>query len=115
MDLNEAMEKTLEVANEMSSHGAKDWDPKTRFIALVEEVGEIANALMLEHGDKPGEVRRAELADSICDALFDLFLLAKAYGIDLNKEYGVLLGQLRKRFKDGKFVGAYGLQEDRRA
>ena len=115
MDLNEAMEKTLNTVNEMVSHGATKWDSKTRFISLVEEVGELANAIMLEHGDKPEGVRRAELTDSICDALFNLLLLAKNYDIDLNKEYNELLEQLKLRFKDGKYVGSYGLQKDRRA
>ncbi len=104
MDLNEAVEKTKKVVAEIEEKRGKKWDSKTRFIDLVEEVGELANALILEHGDKPEKVRRAELADSVCDILFDLLMLADAYGIDLNKEYPKVLDHIRKRNRAGQFV-----------
>jgi NTP pyrophosphatase (non-canonical NTP hydrolase) len=113
MDLNKAIEKTKKVSDDMISHGAKEWDTKTRFTGLVEEVGELANAILLEHKDKPEVVRRAELIDSICDVLFMLLRIAEAYDIDLNKEYPKVLEHIRMRFKDGKYSDNYGLQKDK--
>jgi len=104
MDLNEAMKKTKKVVEEIEEKRGRKWDTKTRFIDLVEEVGELANALILEHGNKPERARRAELVDSVCDVLFDLLILAEMYNIDLDKEYPKVLDHIRKRNEEGQFV-----------
>ncbi len=104
MDLNEAVRETKKVCSSIPTPKGKGWDAKTRFIDLVEEVGELANAIMLEHGDKAEKRRKAELIDSVCDTLFDLLMLADAYGIDLDKEYPKVLEQITNRVKDGGFV-----------
>jgi NTP pyrophosphatase (non-canonical NTP hydrolase) len=114
MNLNEAMKETTKVATEMVSQGAKEWDNKTRFIALVEEIGELAHAILLDHQEKPEHRRRSIVVDSLCDALFMIFRLADEYDIDLDKKYQELLNQINRRYKDGKFVKNYGLQEDKR-
>jgi NTP pyrophosphatase (non-canonical NTP hydrolase) len=104
MDLNEAIKETKKVCSSIPTPNGKEWDAKTRFIDLVEEVGELANALLLEHGDKSEKRRRAELVDSVCDVLFDVLMLADAYGIDLDKEYPKVLEHLRQRAEKGGFV-----------
>ncbi len=104
MDLSEAVKETKKVSDAILAISGKDWDAKTRFIDLVEEVGELANALLLEHGDKAEKRRRSELIDSVCDVLFDVLMLADAYGIDLNKEYPKVLEHLRQRAEKGGFV-----------
>lgn len=104
MDLNEAVKETRKVSDAIPTKSGKDWDIKTRFLDLVEEVGELANALLLEHEDKAEKRRRAELVDSICDVLFDVLMLADAYGINLDKEYPKVLEHIGKRAESGGFV-----------
>lgn len=81
------------------------WQGKERFIDLVEEVGELANALLVYEKNKPKRVlfRRNSIADALCDILFDLLVLADWYGIDLEKEYPEMLKRLEKRIKKGEF------------
>ncbi len=104
MELNEAVTQAKKVVESIPTKSGKNWDKKTRFIDLVEEVGELANAILLEEGDKFETRRRAELIDSICDVLMDILLLAGDYGIDLDKEYSKVLEDIEKRNKKGEFV-----------
>ncbi|MGI5827688.1 MAG: MazG nucleotide pyrophosphohydrolase domain-containing protein [Patescibacteria group bacterium] len=82
------------------------WDKKTTFVDLVEEVGELANAILVAEKAKPK--RRAwqgeeGLADSLCDILDVLFMMATKYDIDLEKEYRAMLKRLEKRLGNGEF------------
>lgn len=102
MDLEEAKRETLKLEKNIRDRkGQERWTPNTRFIDLVEEVGELANALLVEHGFKAEKVRRAELIDSICDILFNLLILADHYKVDLNKEYPKVLEHIKERLERG--------------
>lgn len=105
MDLNGAVRETAKVSDEIVKSDGQRWDGKLRFIDLVEEVGELANAIMAEHGHKNPKRRKSEVADSICDILFSLLLFAHAYGIDLEKEYAGVLERIRERNRKGDFTG----------
>jgi len=74
---------------------------EARVLDLVEEVGELANAVLVEEGHKGR--KKADLADSLADVLYDLILVAEHYGIDLKKEYGNMLEELKKRAERGEF------------
>lgn len=104
MDFRKATEATKDVAKLIETPSGKDWDTKTHFIHMVEEMGELANTLLVEYKDKSEKRRRTELADSLCDILFDLLLIADVYGIDLDKEYPKVLEHIRKRAESGGFV-----------
>lgn len=81
------------------------WEVKERFIDLVEEVGELANAILIEEKNKPKRVLHPgnSIADALCDILFDLLLLADYYGIELEEEYLEMLKRLEARIKKGEF------------
>ena len=81
------------------------WGNKERLIDLVEEVGELANAILVEEKNKPKRVlhKGNSIADALCDILFDLLLLADYYRIDLGKEYVEMLKRLKRRIKRGEF------------
>lgn len=81
------------------------WEGKERLIDLMEEVGELANAILVEEKKKPQSVlyRGNSIADALCDILFDLLLLADYYGIDLREEYPQMLERLKGRIKKGEF------------
>lgn len=81
------------------------WKGKERLIDLMEEVGELANAILVYEKNKPKKVlfKGNSIADALCDILFDLLLLADYYGIDLGEEYPQMLERLRERIKKGEF------------
>jgi len=103
MDLKQLTVKTVEVNKSFKNW--KKWDLKTRFVDLIEEVGELANAILTDSkakGNKPGWQKEG-FADSLCDIFYDLLLLAEQKGIDLEKEYLAMLEQLKKRISQGEF------------
>lgn len=101
LTLNQAIEKTKEVTVHMPN--AKGWTIHTRFVELVEEVGELANAIQTEEGYKTEKRRKSEVINSVCDSLFELFSIADYYKIDLDKEYPAVLEEINERRKSGEF------------
>jgi len=101
--LEEIIKRTKEVHSLLLKSGSGDFGKEARLLDLVEEVGELANAVLVEEGHKSEGRRKADLKDSVCDVLFDLVLLAEQYGIDLGEEYGKMLKELEERIKRGEF------------
>lgn len=101
LTLNQAIKETIKVASEMPNK--KAWQVHNNFTAMVEEIGELANAIQVEEGYKSKKRKKSEIADSICDILYELFRIAKWYKIDLDKEYPLVLKHIDKRRKAGEF------------
>jgi len=101
MDLGKLTDKTIRITKKFPIK----WNKKTRFIDLVEEIGEIANAILVKEGQKPKKTLHEgnSLPDALCDTFYDLLLISYQYGIDLEKEYLVMLKRLEKRIKAGEF------------
>ncbi|MFC1711105.1 MazG nucleotide pyrophosphohydrolase domain-containing protein [Patescibacteria group bacterium] len=101
MDLKQLTDKTVKITNKFS----RKWGKHTRFVDLVEEVGEIANAILVKEGKKPKKTlhKGNSLEDALSDTLFNLILLAHQYNIDLETEYIKMLKKLDKRIKSGEF------------
>ncbi len=89
--------------NEKLADRREKWDGKTLLIDLMEEVGELSNAVLVAEGAKSEKRRKAELGDSFADVLLAVILLADAYGVDIEKEYGAALEQINSRIDAGKF------------
>lgn len=73
--------------------------PLAMLARLTEEVGELARALMHEHGGKtpkPGEPH-GDVGEEIADAIFVLICLANSKGIDLDAEFGRMMEKYRTR------------------
>lgn len=79
------------------------WDAKTHFVDLVEEVGELGNAILVDGGDKSEKRRRADLKDSFADILFELILMADECDVDLEKELSQMLDSLEKRLAQEEY------------
>ncbi|MBI4096540.1 MAG: hypothetical protein HY425_02355 [Candidatus Levybacteria bacterium] len=101
LTLNQAVKETIKVALKMPK--SKEWLIHNNFAAMVEEVGELGNAIQVEEGFKSKKRKKAEIADSICDILYELFRIAKWYKVDLNEEYPLVLKQIDNRRKRGEF------------
>ncbi len=79
-----------------------------RFIDLVEEVGELAQAILITRGKKytndPRKQKTIEdVADALSDILFNLIVLADGLEIDLEREYQQMLKRLQERLDKGEF------------
>lgn len=97
------MKKLIKKTLKISKKFPKPMSKEERFIQLVEEVGELANAIATTEGHKAKKCARADLKDSFADVMFDLIVLASLYKIDLEKETEEMLKRLEKRIKKGNF------------
>ncbi len=98
--LNELKGLTQKITSGMPN---QNWTIHQRLTELMEEVGELANAIQTTEGFKSKNRQKAELNDSICDVLFEVLNIAAHYNIDLDKEYPEVLEQIDKRRKSGEF------------
>lgn len=80
-----------------------NWDAKTYMINLVEEIGELSNAMLVEEGKKSLKRKKSNVADSLCDSLYSLFMIAECYNLDLEEEYDKVLNDLEGRINNGEF------------
>lgn len=99
-NFNKAIKDTQKVISEMPG---KQWNAHIRFVELIEEIGELANAIQTEEGYKSKKRKKSDLTDSICDALFEILAIAGKYKIDLDKEYPLVLREIERRRRDGEF------------
>ena len=100
MKLNEAVAKTKKVKDKMPG---KPWGIYQRFNDLVEETGELANAIQVKEGWKTKNRAKADLVNSVCDVLYSILLIADHYDIDLEVEYRAVLEEIDTRRKEGDF------------
>lgn len=79
------------------------WEPEIFFLDLVEEIGELSNAILCVRRHKFPHRQKSELEDAFFDVLFDLFLLASKMKIDLEKEWKKGIHSFKKRLESGEF------------
>lgn len=109
MDFDELVKRTLKVREQFRKRST-NFDKRDRVLDLVEEVGELAHAVLMVEGRKKkniegGGKKVSDVADALSDMLFDMIVLAEDYQIDLVKDYERMLKELRKRIKKGEFDG----------
>jgi len=100
MKLNEATRETKKVAQHMQG---EKWGVYQRFSDLIEEVGELANAIQVKEGWKTKKRSKLEVVNSICDVLYELLLIADYFDVNLEREYPKVLEEIDKRRKKGEF------------
>ncbi len=99
--LNDHISNTSKVLSKMPDNGG--WTIHNRLAELMEEVGELANAIQTDEGFKSKKRKKSDLVDSVCDVLFEVFGIAAHYKVDLDKEYPKVLKQINERRKSGEF------------
>lgn len=102
LNLNQAIKETEKVCKKFPK-SSKEWTSHHRFAELVEEIGELANAIQTTEGYKSHKRKKSEIVDSVCDILYEVFMMASIYNVDLDKEYPKVLRELEKRIKSGEF------------
>ncbi len=101
LTLNELRDSTQSITQKMP--GNEKWTIQNRFVELVEEVGELGNAIQTDEGFKSKKRKKSELVDSVCDVLFEVFAIAAHYKVDLDTEYPKVLKFIDDRRKSGEF------------
>jgi NTP pyrophosphatase (non-canonical NTP hydrolase) len=73
--------------------------PLAMLARLTEEVGELARAVMHEHGGKKPKAGegRGEIAEEIADSMFVLICLANSLNIDLDAAFAAMMTKYRLR------------------
>lgn len=99
--LNNYKDETWKLANSMPNNSS--WTIHNRLAELMEEVGELANAIQTDEGFKSKKRKKSDLTDSVCDVLFEVFSIAAYYKVDLDKSYPEVLKQINDRRKSGEF------------
>lgn len=99
--LNQHRDATEKVTSKMP--GNNSWTIHNKLTELVEEVGELANAIQTDEGFKSKKRKKSDLVDSVCDVLFEVLNIAAHYKVDLDKEYPKVLKQIDDRRKNGEF------------
>jgi NTP pyrophosphatase (non-canonical NTP hydrolase) len=101
LNLNQAIKETEKVCKKFPN--PKKWTSHHRFAELVEEIGKLANAIQTMEGYKSKKRQKSEINDSICDILYEVFMMAATYKVDLDNEYPKVLKQLEERIRAGEF------------
>lgn len=104
MDLNNLQEKTKKWTDEV---GFK-WSSYAQYCHLVEEVGELGEAITVKEGERnagsghKGLADHSDLSEEIGDALFSLTVIANNYGINLEKSFIDTMIRYNKKMKNNK-------------
>ena len=99
MKFQEIIDKTLQLRDRFPNRLGK----KNRFLDLVEEVGELANSILLSEDVKPDKHKtgsQEEIEDAMADIFYNLILLADHYNINLEKAYIEMLEHVNKRIDE---------------
>lgn len=104
MDLKQLQQKTVEIHHRFP----KEFSKEELMLDLVEEVGELAQALLIVEKKKftndPAKRRTVEdVANALGDIMFDLLVMAQEYHLDMNEEYLKVLEEIGGRIKQGEF------------
>lgn len=79
------------------------WEPEIFFLDLIEEIGELSNAILCVREHKFAHRQKSELGDAFFDVLLDLFLLASRMSIDLDSEWAKGVKSFKRRLESGEF------------
>ena len=101
ISLNEHRDNTEKVTGKIPQN--KPWTIHNRVVELMEEVGELSNAIQTDEGFKSKKRKKSDLVDSVCDVLFEILNIAAYYKVDLDKEYPKVLKFIDNRRKSGEF------------
>lgn len=101
--MSKTFQQIIAETREAGKRFPNQWDLKTHYIDLVEEVGELGNAVLVESGNKSEKRRRAELKDSFADVLFELILMADEANIDLEEVLTTMLKELKVRQENNEY------------
>lgn len=104
MTFSEKIEQAINYYSKMQKrYPDVKWGPEHFMLNLVEEVGELSNALMCELGIKFKNRQKSEIEDAFFDVLFNLLLLSSLLKIDLDRAWKKGLEEFEEKLDSGEF------------
>lgn len=109
MNKDITLKQLISRTKDINSKFPLDLGKKDRFIDLVEEVGELAQSILITSGSKrtndPNKQKTIEdVKDALSDVLYNVIMLAEDHEIKLDDEYSLMLDRLEKRIQKGEFT-----------
>lgn len=103
-----SFQELIEMTRHVNATFEHQMDARDRMLDLVEEVGELAQALLIVEGrkktnDPAKQKTKEDIADALCDVLYNLIILSQDYKLDLPSEYQAMLDRLQVRVAQGEF------------
>lgn len=74
----------------------KRWDIETRIVNLAEEVGELAHDVLVMEKRKKDKMMAPSIGLNLANLLYEIFLIAQHYKVDLDKEWQIFLKNMPK-------------------
>ena len=81
----------------------RSWSATSCFVDLVEEVGELANALLVATDQKDRKRQKSELTESAGDVAFSLLMFCAASGVDLEGSLVSVIADIQDRQQRSEF------------
>ena len=98
MDLLELGDKAVELRARFDraagKAGRQPWTNEQIMQGFVVDVGALMRAVMVKSGAREGPDGDRKLGHELADCLWSVLVLARAYGIDLEKEYQAMIDQV---------------------
>jgi len=89
--MKKLQERTKPIEDMFRKLRERKWTPEVIMVDLMEEVGELANAVLVREKFKSEKRKKSDLRDCFGDVLMDLIFLANYYEIDIEEEYNKIL------------------------
>src|SRR3990167_7477636 len=98
MTIKQAQQWVHEAWKKSPKQGISERD---ELLFLLEEIGEVARAIRILNGNKPGAKLEDELEKEFGDILLSLLTLANRYSIDLEKGFAKTKASVEARYVVG--------------
>jgi NTP pyrophosphatase (non-canonical NTP hydrolase) len=91
MELSQLTERAMEIRRQFAaserSVAGREWTREEIMQGFVGDVGDLMKLVMMKAGVRPGKDVDAKLAHELSDCLWSVLVLARLYGVDLEKEF----------------------------
>jgi NTP pyrophosphatase (non-canonical NTP hydrolase) len=82
------------------AQGGRTWTREELMQGFVVDVGDLMKIVMAKAGTRPVDDVQAKLAHELSDCLWSVLVLAKAYDVDLEKEFLRTMDELGRKLSD---------------
>ncbi|GEM_PF-6576706 len=105
---DKSLRELIDETAELERVFANKYDARDQYMDLVEEVGELSQAMQItagrKHTNDPAKRRTQEdVVDALCDVMFQVLRLSRHLGVDLPAEYEKVLERIKERSRRGEF------------
>ena len=98
MELAQLSARALQIREVLSarerSHGGRSWTREELMQGFVGDVGDLMKLVMAKAGARPVTDVDRKLAHELSDCLWSVLVLARAYDVDLEKEFLATMQEL---------------------